>query len=336
MPASLTAPLLEIVDLQCRFALRGGKGRFLHAVDHVSLRIEKGEAVALVGESGCGKSTLARLAARLIDPDAGQIRLEGRDIAQVKAERFVRDPARVRIQMVFQDAGDSLDPRYTARQAIAEPLRGLSGLRGTAIEARVREIAGLVGLPEELLGRTAHQLSGGQRARVGIARALAPAPDLLILDEPTAALDVSVQALVLRLFDALRLRLDLALLFISHDLNVVRLLCSRVLVMYLGQIVETGPAEAVFADPLHPYTRALVAAVPDPARREGRGPRVRLDGDMPSAIDPPAQACRFAGRCTLTMARCHEEAPKLRVITSDRQAACHLLNDPPSRFGVGR
>ncbi len=314
---------LEVADLRLRFPLRGsGKTRFLHAVDGVSFRLERGEALALVGESGCGKSTLARIVARLIDADAGRVLLDGRDIAAVPKSRFVRDPDRAKIQMVFQDAGDSFDPRETGRRAIAGPIARLTRASAAARAARVAEVAGLVGLPAELLDRFPHQLSGGQKARVGIARALGPAPRVLVLDEPTAALDVSVQALVLRLFDDVRRRLDLALLFISHDLNVVRLLCARVMVMYLGQIVEAGPAGAVFDTPLHPYTRALVDAIPDPARKGSRG--AALDGEAPSAIDPPPRVCRFAGRCALAVDRCRTEAPILRPVTNDRTVACHL------------
>jgi len=313
--------LLDIADLRCRFPVRGRKGSFLHAVDGVSFSIDRGEAVALVGESGCGKSTLARLVARLIDPDSGQISFAGIDLVAIPARRFADDPARARIQMVFQDAGDSIDPRYTARQAIAEPIRGLTRQTRAGLAARVAEVAALAGLPEALLDRTAHQLSGGQKARVGIARALGPAPDVLILDEPTAALDVSVQALVLRLFDDLRRELGLSLLFISHDLGVVRLLCARVLVMYLGQIVESGPAADLFDAPRHPYTQALVDAVPNPARR---GQRLRITGDIVSAIDPPANACRFVGRCPVAIARCRSEAPMLREVMPGRQVACHL------------
>ncbi len=315
--------VLEVADLRLRFPLLGsGKARFLHAVDGVSFRLERGQALALVGESGCGKSTLARIVARLIEADAGRVLLDGRDIAAVTVNRFVRDPDRARIQMVFQDAGDSLDPRETGHRAIAGPIARLTRAPAAARAARVSEVARLVGLPEELLDRLPHQLSGGQKARIGIARALGPAPRVLVLDEPTAALDVSVQALVLRLFDDLRRRLDLALLFISHDLNVVRLLCARVMVMYLGQIVETGPAGDVFDAPLHPYTRALVDAIPDPARK-GR-PVATLDGEVPSAIDPPPNVCRFAGRCALAVERCRTEAPMLRAVKSDREVACHL------------
>jgi oligopeptide/dipeptide ABC transporter ATP-binding protein len=313
--------LLQVANLQRRFLLRRRPESFLHAVDGVSFRIARGEALGLVGESGCGKSTLARLVARLLDPDAGGIFLDGADLAKIAAREFVHHPDRGAIQMVFQDAGESLDPRYSARRAILEPIIGLTTARGEAAAARARTVADLVGLPVELFDRYPHQLSGGQKARVGIARALGAGPRLLILDEPTAALDVSVQARILRLFDDLRRRLELSLLFISHDLSVVRLLCARVMVMYLGQIVETGPSDTVFAAPLHPYTGALVDAIPDPARSGRSAP---LEGEVPSAIDPPENACRFAGRCKLAIERCRIEAPWLREVYPDRHVACHL------------
>ena len=312
----MTTAVLEVANLSCRFPL--GRGRFVQAVDDVSFQVGPGEALGLVGESGCGKSTLARLVNRLADPDAGHIRLDGEDIGAVSPQRFARHKARAALQMVFQDANDSLDPRLTAAAAIAAPLRALSALSPAAITARVRGSASLAGLPPALLPRFPHQLSGGQKARVGIARALAPNPRVLVLDEPTAALDVSVQAVLLRLFDDLRRQLGLSLLFISHDLNVVRLLCDRVMVMLLGQVVETGAAGSVFADPRHPYTRALVDAVPDPARR---GRPVPAEWD-PSTVLPQA-ACRFAARCPLAMDRCWTERPSLRPVTSGCSVACH-------------
>ena len=308
-------PLLELEAVSARFPL--ARGRFLTAVDQVSLQVHAGESVALVGESGCGKSTLARLINRLIDPSSGTIRLEGRDIGAIPPTRFARDPARRTVQMVFQDATDSLDPHLTAHAAIAAPIRAL--LRpGNTLDARVHQAAALAGLPPELLPRYPHQLSGGQKARVGIARALGPGPRLLVLDEPTSALDVSVQAVVLRLFADLRERLGTSLLFISHDLNVVRLLCERVLVMYLGQVVEAGPAATVFAAPRHPYTQALVDAIPDPARR-GRAPA--LEGE---AVPTDAPGCRFAGRCPLVQPVCRTERPLLRPLSPGHAVACHI------------
>ena len=309
-------PLLLVERLHKRFPVAGKRGALLHAVDDVSLHIGAGESLGLVGESGCGKSTLVRLLARLLDPTEGRIVFEGEDLAATPALRFARTAARARIQMVFQDPTDSLNPRYTARDTITEPLTLLLGLHGEVARRRVDEVAGQVGLPQELLSRYPHQLSGGQKARVGIARALAVQPRLLILDEPTAALDVSVQAVVLQLLDRLRRELGLATLFVSHDLNVVRLLTDRVAVMYLGKIVEMGPSAAVFDQPLHPYTQALVSAIP------GHGPRIRLDGEVQSPIDPPPTVCRFASRCPQVEDRCRREAPALRG--GDHIAACHF------------
>ena len=252
--------LLDIGELAKRFDV-GGK-RLLYAVDEVSFTVGRGETVGLVGESGCGKSTLVRLINRLLDPTSGSIRLAGTELADMKARAFAGNANRARIQMVFQDAGDSLNPRYTAADAIADPVRRLKKMSGAQLKARVEELADMTGLPRELLSRFPHQLSGGQKARVGIARAIAVEPELLILDEPTAALDVSVQVVILQLLQQLKRELGMRYLFVSHDLNVVRLLCDRVLVMYLGKIVEAGPAAELFADPKHPYTRALISAIP--------------------------------------------------------------------------
>jgi len=310
-------PLLQAEALHKRFAVQGRRGAMLHAVDDVSLHIGLGESVGLVGESGCGKSTLVRLLARLLDASEGRIVFAGQNLGEVRAERFARAPQRADIQMVFQDPTDSLNPRFSAREAIAEPLRLLTGQTRAQIDARVDEVALQVGLPLALLPRYAHQLSGGQKARVGIARALAVKPRLLILDEPTAALDVSVQAVVLQLLAELRASLGLSYLFVSHDLNVVRLLTDRVAVMYLGKIVEIGPSEAVFRAPRHPYTQALVSAIP------GQGPRIKLTGEVSSPIDPPAHVCRFHGRCPQGEDRCAREAPPL-VRLGARQVACHF------------
>jgi len=308
-------PLLSVERLKKYFPVTGSRGSMLHAVDDVSLVIGRGESVGLVGESGCGKSTLARLLARLHDPTEGRIVFDGEDIGALAAARFARSPERARIQMVFQDPTDSLNPRFTAEEAIGEPLRLLTPLRAAALRERVAELATQVGLPAELLPRFPHQLSGGQKARVGIARALAVRPDLLILDEPTAALDVSVQAVVLQLLERLRRELGLSMIFVSHDLNVVRLLTERVAVMYLGEIVEVGPSEQVFNSPLHPYTRALISSIP------GQGPRIRLQGEARSPVDPPPSACRFHGRCPDGQDRCGREKPRLTE-TGERAVAC--------------
>ncbi len=313
-----TPPLLSIERLNKRYPVTGRKGSLLHAVDDVSFTIAPGESVGLVGESGCGKSTLVRLLARLHDATDGRIVFDGVDLAAVPALSFARDRARrAAIQMVFQDPTDSLNPRFTARETIAEPLALLSGVRGAQADQRVDEVAEQVGLPLALLSRYPHQLSGGQKARVGIARALAVKPRLLILDEPTAALDVSVQAVVLQLLARLRSDLGLSCLFVSHDLNVVRLLTERVAVMYLGKIVEFGPSERVFRAPRHPYTQALVSAIP------GQGPRIRLSGEVASPIDPPKDACRFHRRCPQGEDRCGREAPA-QVWRNGHLAVCHF------------
>ena len=318
------APLLQVERVVKRFPVSGRRGAMLHAVDDVSFEIRAGESFGLVGESGCGKSTLVRVLARLMDATAGRIVFDGQDLAQQKAGAFARRPERALIQMVFQDPTDSLNPRFSARDTIREPCLLLKGMDRAAADARVDEVAAQVGLPSELLSRYPHQLSGGQKARVGIARALAPSPRLLILDEPTAALDVSVQAVVLQLLDRLRRELGLTTLFVSHDLNVVRLLTDRVAVMYLGKIAEIGPSSTVFQHPRHPYTQALLSSIP------GHGPRIRLTGEVASPIDPPPQVCRFVSRCPAVHDRCHREAPALLRTAHGSSAACHRLVPVPS------
>ena len=269
-------PLLEVRDLVKSFAPAQGASlfsRFMNknvaeparSVDGISFTLAKGETLGLVGESGCGKSTTSAMIMRLLDPTSGAIFFAGRDIGAIPARSFARDADRARLQLVFQDPTDSLNPRFTAGRAIADPLYRLGGVtRGDEARARVEEIANMVGLPHNLLDRFPHQLSGGQKARVGIARAMVLRPDLVVLDEPTAALDVSVQAIVLNLLADLRAELGMSYLFVSHDLQVVRMLCDRALVMRAGRIVEKGSAEAVLEDPQHAYTRELVSAIPHP------------------------------------------------------------------------
>lgn len=269
-------PLLEVRDLVKSFAPAQGASlfsRFINknvaeparSVDGISFTLAKGETLGLVGESGCGKSTTSAMIMRLLDPTSGAIFFAGRDIGAIPARSFARDADRARLQLVFQDPTDSLNPRFTAGRAIADPLYRLGGVtRGDEARARVEEIANMVGLPHNLLDRFPHQLSGGQKARVGIARAMVLRPDLVVLDEPTAALDVSVQAIVLNLLADLRAELGMSYLFVSHDLQVVRMLCDRALVMRAGRIVEQGSAEAVLEDPQHAYTRELVSAIPHP------------------------------------------------------------------------
>jgi oligopeptide/dipeptide ABC transporter ATP-binding protein len=330
----MTAPLLDVVRLSKRFPVgapppfwarfRDGaaaKRAMVHSVDDVSFQIMPGETLGLVGESGCGKSTLSRLVTRLIDPSDGDIVFAGKNIGGIPAHAFGRTPERAQIQMVFQDATDSLNPRFTAFDAIADPLQRLARLAGSALTARVERAAELCGLPKPLLTRFPHQLSGGQKARVGIARAIAVEPRLLLLDEPTAALDVSVQVVILRLLQDLKARLGISYLFVSHDLNVVRLMCDRVMVMYLGKIVESGLAHSVFAAPAHPYTRALVNAIPG---RTQPGAAARLSGEPRSPIDPDPNVCRFYGRCPSGTDRCKTTMPALRAIgDGDRLVACH-------------
>lgn len=269
LPARARSPLPpHEVGQGALVAVRGltktyaGKSGPVHAVRGIDFDLLEGQSVGLVGESGCGKSTTSEMLVRLLDPTAGTILFEGEDIGGVPADAFTRDKRRGAIQMVFQDATDSLNPRHTARNAIAEPLRRLGGMKAAERDSRIVELADLTGLPGRLLDRFPHQLSGGQKARVGIARAIALDPKFLILDEPTAALDVSIQAVVLNLLADLRARLGMTYLFVSHDLNVVRLLCDHVIVMKAGEIVENGPVSRVMTAPSHPYTRALLSAAP--------------------------------------------------------------------------
>jgi oligopeptide/dipeptide ABC transporter ATP-binding protein len=312
-------PVLDCFELKKYFP--AGRKSVLHAVDDVSFTIGEGESVGLVGESGCGKSTLARLVTRTLDPTAGDVIFRGRNIGFIPARKFAETPFRPKIQMVFQDPSDSLNPRFTAFDAIAEPAIRLLGLRKEELKLNVEEAAGKVGLPPELLSRYPHQLSGGQKARVGIARAIVTLPELLVLDEPTAALDVSVQATILKLLAELKASLGMSYLFVSHDLNVVRMLCDRVIVMYLGKIVEQGPARELFERPAHPYTRALVASIP---AFGFKNQKPLLPGEPRSPIDPDPKLCRFFGRCPDQRDRCRNEAPLLRELGKDARVACHF------------
>ncbi|WP_290797727.1 ABC transporter ATP-binding protein [Halomonas sp.] len=266
-------PLLEVEQLVKTFGKRDSADA-VRAVDSLSFTVHEGESLGLVGESGCGKSTTSAMVMRLLDPTSGSLRFAGTDLATIPAKAFARHPLRSQLQMVFQDPTDSLNPRWSARRSIADPLMRLGKLSRQDRYRRVEELAERVGLPGELLDRFPHQLSGGQKARVGIARAIALNPRLLILDEPTAALDVSVQAVVLNLLVKLREELNMSYLFISHDLNVVRLLCDRVMVMQAGQIVEEGPTARLLSEPAHPYTRSLLEAIPHPPA-------------MPATLPPP-------------------------------------------------
>jgi oligopeptide/dipeptide ABC transporter ATP-binding protein len=328
----MSAALLEVMDLAKRFPVHTPQGKgLLHAVDGVSFRIESGETVGLVGESGCGKSTLVRLLTRTLPVSDGQIRFLGADLGLVDPNLMPQHKSRRQVQMVFQDPHDSLNPRYTAFDTIAEPVRLLAGIKDAGeVRRQVEEIATLTGLPLELLQRFPHQLSGGQKARVGIARAAVLRPRLLVLDEPTAALDVSVQVVILQLLADLKRELGMSFLFVSHDLNVVRLLCDRVLVMYLGRVVESGPAAEVFANPRHPYTRALIASIP------GTGHKAidhLLPGEPQSPIQmaggAPITRCSFHGRCPHGVADCERDVPVLRPVAAAREVACHFTETLP-------
>lgn len=321
----MSGALLEVRGLKKYFPIRTGVFRrvtgWVRAVDGVSFTVyRRGESFGIVGESGCGKSTLARTILRLVEPMAGTVLFEGRDITSLCGEELRR--MRRHMQIVFQDPYWSLDPRLRVLDIVAEPLRAHMQLNRLQVRQRVEELCGLVGLPPEFLSRYPHEMSGGQRQRVGVARALALNPSLLVLDEPTSSLDVSVQAQVLNLLSDLQTKLGLSYLLISHDIAVVQHMCDRVAVMYLGMIVEAGPVDKVLTEPLHPYTQALISAVPvpDPRRRTLGAP---LEGDVPDPSAPPP-GCRFWPRCPLACEKCRREFPVLRVVESEHEVACHL------------
>ena len=296
----------------------------VRAVDGVSFAVGRAETLALVGESGCGKSTTARLAVRLIEPTAGIVRFEGADITTLSGSAL--RTLRRRMQMVFQDPFASLNPRMSVQDILAEPLVVHRIGDAAAQKARVAELLSLVGLAPHHAGRYPHEFSGGQRQRIGIARALAVEPALIVLDEPVSALDVSIQAQVVNLLRDLQRQLGLSYLFIAHDLAVVKHVADRVAVMYLGRIVEIGPKDRVFANPRHPYTRVLLAAIPrpDPHLRLARQPT----GDVPSPADIPP-GCRFHTRCAYVIDRCRTEDPELRPMELAHLSACHLAENLP-------
>ncbi len=292
----------------------------VRAVDDVSFGIEPGETVGLVGESGCGKSTIGRTILKLVEPSGGKLFFEGRDIFEM--DRSDRRALRREMGIVFQNTYSSLNPRMKVLQIVGEPLKTHAKINGARLRRKVLELLAQVGLKPEQLNRFPHQFSGGQRQRIAIARSLALDPKFLIFDEPTSALDVSVQAQVLNLIRKLQRSKNLTYLFITHDLLVVKYIADRILVMYLGKLVESGPVEAVFEQPLHPYTQALLSAIPkaDPSVRQIR---LLLEGEVPSPINPPP-GCRFHSRCPLVESICRDKEPELRRL-GQRQVACHLV-----------
>ena len=321
----MTKPLIEVKNLKMYFpvgmSFLGGK-KLLKAVDDVSFDLFPGETFGLVGESGCGKTTVGRSLVRLYRPTGGQILLDGTDIAPL-SERDVL-PYRRRMQMIFQDPYASLNPRMTVSSIIGEPMR-LQGASPDAIDARVRELIEQVGLKKDHLNRYPHEFSGGQRQRIGIARALSTRPEFIVCDEPISALDVSIQAQVINMLEDLQREMGITYLFVSHDLSMVRHISHRVGVMYLGHLVEVANVHDLYADMRHPYTRALLSAVPvaDPDLAANAN-RIILQGDVPTPIDPPS-GCPFRTRCRFSEKRCAETRPELREVAPGHLVACHLV-----------
>ena len=319
-------PLLAVENLTKHFPVMQGVFRrevgSVKAVDGLDFEIRERETLGLVGESGCGKSTAGRVILRLHPATAGRILFRGTDITSLEGEALRR--LRPRMQMIFQDPQDSLNPRMTVGSIIGEPLLEHGAAKGRALRDRVEELLDAVGLDPGFTNRYPHEFSGGQRQRIGVARALALNPEFIVCDEPIAALDVSIQAQVVNLLEDLQERLGLTYLFISHDLSMIRHIADRVAVMYLGRIVELASSDALYREPLHPYTRALLSAVPihDP-ELEARRERVILRGDVPSPADPPA-GCRFSTRCPMAAPECSARAPDWRELRPGHWAACHF------------
>jgi oligopeptide/dipeptide ABC transporter ATP-binding protein len=317
--------LMSVDHLRVLFPVKSGliidrTVAHVHAVDDVSFSIAEGETLGVVGESGCGKTTLIRTLVRLVNASSGQITFRGTDIT--KASRSVMEPIRHEMQMVFQDPQASLNPRKRISQILATPLK-LRGVSKTDVESESRQLLERVGMRQEHLSRFPHEFSGGQRQRIGIARSLAMNPRLILLDEPVSALDVSVQAQVINLLDELQDDLGLSYVFVAHDLSVVRHVSDRIAVMYLGKMMEISPSEELYTKPIHPYSTALLAAIPIPDPKENRErTRTKVTGEVPSPIDPPP-GCRFAGRCPRATEVCREIEPQLTEYAGGHLAACH-------------
>jgi len=337
--ASQTPPLLDVRGLTVHFPVRAARmfvreHAYVHAVDGLDLTVARGETLGLVGESGCGKSTAGRAILQLVRPTSGSVKFDGVELTALWRKRLGRAAwtpqlraMRRRMQMIFQDPYASLDPRMNVEEIVAEPLRIFGAGNGPELRKEVRALLAEVGMEPRFMRRYPHEFSGGQRQRIGIARALALRPELLVCDEPVSALDVSIRAQILNLLVALQKQYGLTLLFIAHDIAAVRHVSQRIAVMYLGRIVELGAQADVCERPLHPYTRALVSAVPipDPAlERERRRRYLPLAGEPPSPLAPPA-GCRFHPRCPDAIERCRHESPELRLISEGRWAACHRV-----------
>ncbi|NUR08571.1 MAG: dipeptide ABC transporter ATP-binding protein [Nocardioidaceae bacterium] len=324
-------PILEVTDLTKHFPIKSsGVIRrtigSVQAVDGVSFQVPRGGALGLVGESGCGKSTTGRLITRLYDPTSGSMKFDGREIATLNSKQML--PLRSEIQMIFQDPYSSLNPRHTVGTIVGTPLRVHKMVPEKKVLDRVRELLEVVGLNPEHYNRYPNEFSGGQRQRIGIARALALQPKLLVADEPVSALDVSIQAQVVNLLQDVQKEFGIAFLFIAHDLAVVRHFCPEVAVMYLGKIVEIADRETLYSHPHHPYTQALLSAVPDvkQAAVGGRRERIRLEGDVPSPINPPS-GCRFRTRCAYAQDICARVEPPLLQIGKHHKVACHFAGE---------
>lgn len=315
-------PLVEVKNL-CKY-FQISKRETLKAVDDVSFYINKGETVSLVGESGCGKSTTGRCMIRLYNPTKGQVLYDGKDITKLSGEeqkQFCK-----KVQMIFQNPYSSLNPRMTVKEIVGEGMKQ-HGMSTKEVDEKVEELLRTVGLNKDHMSRFPHEFSGGQRQRIGIARALSVDPEFIICDEPISALDVSIQAQVINMLKNLQEKLGFTYLFIAHDLSVVKYISDRVVVMYLGTVVETAETEELYSNPTHPYTQALLSAIPEADPKRARAnKRIPIKGEIPSPINPK-ECCRFAERCQYATDRCRTEVPKLREVKPGHVAACHLLDE---------